>query len=109
LDTGQARHVQDQKVTVTLCGPEPSSQVFADPGRADPARPGSGLAKVVGLGYAGLAAGPAVIGAVASRVGLHRALGIPVLLALWIAVGAAVLAPRRGVRDGGAEARARSG
>jgi len=76
-------------------------QVFAAGGRADPARPGSGLAKVVGLGYAGLAAGPAVIGAVASQVGLHRALGIPVLLTLWIAVGAAVLAPRRGERDGG--------
>jgi len=76
-------------------------QVFAAGGRADRARPGSGLAKVVGLGYAGLAAGPAVIGAVASRVGLHRALGIPVLLTLWIAVGAAVLAPRRGERDGG--------
>lgn len=84
-------------------------QVFAAGGRADPARPGSGLAKVVGLGYAGLAAGPAVIGAVAGRVGLHLALGIPVLLALWIAVAASVLAPRRGGRDGGAEARARSG
>jgi hypothetical protein len=42
-----------------------------------------------------------VIGAVASQVGLHRALGIPVLLTLWIAVGAAVLAPGRGERDGG--------
>jgi fucose permease len=84
-------------------------QVFAAGGRADPARPGSGLAKVVGLGYAGLAAGPAVIGAVASRVGLHRALGIPVLLALWIAVGAAVLVPRGASGTEGAEARARSG
>jgi fucose permease len=78
-------------------------QVFAAGGRADPARPGSGLAKVVGLGYAGLAAGPAVIGAVASRVGLHLALAIPVLLALWIAAGAPALAPRRGGRDGGGE------
>ena len=66
-------------------------QVFAAGGRADPARPGSGLAKVVGLGYVGMAAGPAVIGAVASRVGLHLAFGIPVLLALWIAVAAPVL------------------
>jgi len=76
-------------------------QVFAAGGRADPARPGSGLAKVVGLGYAGLAAGPAVIGAVASRVGLHWALAIPVLLSLWIAVDATALAPQRGERDGG--------
>lgn len=66
-------------------------QVFAAGGRADPARPGSGLAKVVGLGYAGMAAGPAVIGVVASRVGLRLAFGIPVLLALWIAVAAPVL------------------
>jgi fucose permease len=68
-------------------------QVFAAGGRADPARPGSGLAKVVGLGYAGLAAGPAVIGGVASRVGLHLALGIPVLLTLWIVVAAPAVGP----------------
>lgn len=72
-------------------------QVFAAGGRADPARPGSGLAKVVGLGYAGQSAGPAVIGATASRVGLHLALAIPVLLALWIAAAAAVLHPRGGL------------
>jgi fucose permease len=66
-------------------------QVFAAGGRADPVRPGSGLAKVVGLGYAGMAAGPAVIGAIASHVGLRLAFGIPVLLALWIAVAAPVL------------------
>lgn len=69
-------------------------QVFAAGGRADPARPGSGLARVVGLGYAGMAAGPAVIGVVASRVGLRLAFGIPVLLALWIAVAAPVLGLR---------------
>jgi hypothetical protein len=66
-------------------------QVFAAGGRADPERPGSGLAKVVGLGYAGMSAGPAVVGAVASRVGLHLALLIPLVLAAWIAVAAPVL------------------
>jgi fucose permease len=76
-------------------------QVFAAGGRVDPARPGSGLAKVVGLGYVGMTAGPAVIGAVAGRVGLHTALVIPVLLALWIAVaspalGAGAVAPAAG-------------
>jgi len=71
-------------------------QVFAAGGRADPARPGSALAKVVGIGYAGQSAGPAVIGAAASLVGLRLALAIPVLLALWIAVAAPVLrAPAR--------------
>jgi fucose permease len=75
-------------------------QVFAAGGRANPARPGSGLARVVGLGYVGMTAGPAVIGAVASRVGLHLALGIPVLLALWIAVAAPVLGGRPGTAYG---------
>jgi MFS family permease len=82
-------------------------QVFAAGGRADPARPGSGLAKVVGLGYAGQSAGPAVIGAAASRTGLHLALAIPVLLALWIAAGAPALGTRANTRrvgrDGGGE------
>jgi hypothetical protein len=67
--------------------------VFAAGGRADPARPGSSLAKVVGLGYTGLAAGPAIIGLVADRIGLHLALFIPVALAAWIALAAPVLAP----------------
>jgi fucose permease len=75
-------------------------QVFAAGGRADPVRPGSGLARVVGLGYAGMTAGPAVIGAAASRVGLHLAFGIPVLLALWIAVAAPVLGDRAGTAYG---------
>ena len=62
-----------------------------------------GICGMVGEGAAGdwSAVYPAVIGAAASRVGLHLALGIPVLLALWIAVAAPVLAPRRGERDGG--------
>ena len=66
-------------------------QVFSAGGRADPDRPGAGLARVVGTGYVGMAAGPAAIGAVASRTGLPLALGIPVLLALWIALAARVL------------------
>ena len=74
-------------------------QVFAAGGRADPERPGSGLAKVVGLGYAGLAAGPAVIGAVAGRIGLHLALCIPLALAAWIAVAAPVLRTRQSGTD----------
>jgi MFS family permease len=66
-------------------------QVFAAGGRADPFRPGSGLAKVVGLGYAGMSAGPAIIGVVASKIGLHLALLIPVALSAWIAVAATAL------------------
>ena len=71
-------------------------------GRADPERPGSGLARVVGLGYAGMSAGPAVIGAVASHTGLRIALAIPLVLALWIAVAAPAISKANagtGVRD----------
>ncbi len=66
-------------------------QVFAAGGRADPFRPGSGLAKVVGLGYTGMAAGPAIIGLVADKIGLHLALLVPLALAAWIAVAAPAL------------------
>jgi fucose permease len=66
-------------------------QVFAAGGRADPFRPGSGLAKVVGLVYTGMAAGPAIIGLVANNIGLHLALLIPLALAAWIAVAAPAL------------------
>jgi MFS family permease len=69
-------------------------QVFSAGGRADPIRPGRGLARVVGLGYLGLAGGPVVIGACASLTGLRVALGIPVVLCLWVAVSARALAPR---------------
>jgi fucose permease len=70
-------------------------QVFAAGGRADPFRPGSGLAKVVGFGYTGMAAGPAIIGLVANKIGLHLALLIPLALAAWIVVAAPALrAPR---------------
>jgi len=69
-------------------------QVFSAGGRADPVRPGRGLARVVGLSYLGLAGGPVVIGACASLTGLPLALGIPVVLAAWIAVSARALAPR---------------
>jgi hypothetical protein len=75
-------------------------QVFAAGGRADPGRPGSGLAKVVGLGYTGLTAGPAVIGLAASRIGLRLALLIPLVLAAWIVAVAPVLSPGRGARGG---------
>lgn len=68
-------------------------QVFAAGGRADPERPGSGLAKVVGLGYTGMTAGPAIVGLVASKLGLHVALVIPLILAAWIAVAAPALRP----------------
>jgi fucose permease len=70
-------------------------QVFAAGGRADPERPGAGLARVVGLGYTGMAAGPAIIGLIANQIGLHLALVILVVLAAWIAVAASALGEPR--------------
>jgi len=83
-------------------------QVFAAGGRADPFRPGSGLAKVVGLGYTGMAAGPAIIGVVASKIGLHLALLIPVALSAWIAVAASSLRTPENASDNHARGNART-
>jgi len=63
-------------------------QLLSAAGNADPARPAGGIARVAGMGYAGLLGGPVLIGGVASAVGLTAALGIPALLALGIAAGA---------------------
>ena len=69
-------------------------QIFLAGGSADPARPGHGLARVVGLSYLGMVSGPVLIGGAATLVGLPLALGIPVILALCVAALAGVLAPR---------------
>jgi MFS family permease len=69
-------------------------QVFLAGGSADPARPGHGLARVVGMSYLGMVSGPVLIGAAATLVGLRLALGIPVVLALCAAALAGVLTPR---------------
>jgi MFS family permease len=63
-------------------------------GNADAERPSSGIAKVAGLGYAGMLGGPVLIGGVASALGLTAALGVPAVLALLIALGAGVVRPR---------------
>jgi fucose permease len=59
-------------------------------GNVDPARPALGIARVAGSGYAGMLCGPVLIGWLASAFGLHRALLVPLLLALVIAAGASV-------------------
>jgi predicted MFS family arabinose efflux permease len=57
-------------------------QVFLAGGRADPARPGHGLARVVGLSYLGMVGGPPAVGGLASLAGLRVALWLPVALIL---------------------------
>jgi MFS family permease len=70
-------------------------QLFSAAGNADPDQPGTGLARVAGLGYIGLVGGPVLIGACATLTGLPLALGIPVLLGLCLAASARVLDPLR--------------
>jgi len=64
-------------------------------GNVDPDQPSHGIARVAGFGYAGMLAGPVLIGGLASAYGLQRALAVPVILALVVAVGASVVGPSR--------------
>jgi MFS family permease len=63
-------------------------------GRVEPGQPASGIARVAGSGYAGLLAGPPIIGGLASVAGLRWALVLPLALALAIAAGAGVAGTR---------------
>ncbi|MFC4536013.1 MFS transporter [Sphaerisporangium dianthi] len=70
-------------------------QVFSAAGNRDPARAGQALARVASLGYLGFLTGPVLIGAASELLDLPRALAIPALLALFVALAApAVRAPR---------------
>ena len=71
-------------------------QLFSAAGRIDPDSPGRGVARVTGLGYLGLAGGPALIGGCASLAGLPAALGVAAVLGLCVAVFARVLEPPPG-------------
>jgi len=69
-------------------------QLISAAASASPARPASGIGRVAGAGYAGLLAGPVLIGGLAGRFGLLAALWLPVGLALLLAAGAAAITPR---------------
>ncbi|AVT34846.1 MFS transporter [Plantactinospora sp. BC1] len=69
-------------------------QVFSAAGNRDPSQAGRALARVAGLGYLGFLVGPVVIGGVAELSGLPRALAIPALLALFVALAAGAVRPR---------------
>ncbi len=69
-------------------------QLFSAAGNLDKRASGALMARVVGLGYVGLLAGPALIGGLAHWIPLNVAFLVPVALCL-LAVGFAnVLAPR---------------
>jgi predicted MFS family arabinose efflux permease len=68
-------------------------QVFSAAGNQDAARAGRAIARVASIGYLGFLTGPVLIGAAAGLVGLPRALAIPALLALFVALAARALRP----------------
>ncbi|GAA1303707.1 MFS transporter [Saccharothrix xinjiangensis] len=69
-------------------------QLFSAAGNLDPRASGALMARVVGLGYVGLLAGPALIGGLAHWIPLNAAFVVPVVLCVLAAVFADVLAPR---------------
>ncbi|MFC6094236.1 MFS transporter [Saccharothrix lopnurensis] len=69
-------------------------QLFSAAGNLDPRASGALMARVVGLGYVGLLAGPALIGGLAHWIPLNAAFAVPVVLCVVAAVFADVLAPR---------------
>ena len=71
-------------------------QLLSTAGNIRTSRSGTGIARVAGAGYLGLLIGPVLIGSFAGLVGLRLALGIPVILMGFMAVGGwLVVGPRR--------------
>ncbi|ETK37905.1 MFS transporter [Microbispora sp. ATCC PTA-5024] len=66
-------------------------QVFSAAGHRDQAQSGRALAAVASLGYTGFLAGPVIIGGLAELVTLPRALFVPAVLALFVALAAPAL------------------
>jgi MFS family permease len=68
-------------------------QLFTAAGNLDPRASGALMAKVVGLGYVGLLAGPALIGALTHWMPLNVAFALPVILCVLTVLAAPVLKP----------------
>ncbi|GAB3835044.1 MFS transporter [Kribbella italica] len=66
-------------------------QLFTAAGNLDPRASGALMARVVGLGYVGLLAGPALIGGLAHWMPLNVAFILPVVLCVLTVIGAPVL------------------
>jgi MFS family permease len=69
-------------------------QVFSAAAAVDPARSGRNVALASGIGYLGMIAGPALIGALAQLTSLTIALALPAVLALGVAAAAGLVRPR---------------
>jgi len=69
-------------------------QLFTAAGNLDTRASGALMARVVGLGYVGLLAGPALIGGLTRWLPLNVTFGVPVVLCVLAAVFAGVLSPK---------------
>jgi MFS family permease len=69
-------------------------QLFTAAGNLDHRSAGALMARVVGLGYVGLLAGPAVIGGLTQLMPLNVAFALPILLCVLTVVFASALDPR---------------
>jgi MFS family permease len=65
----------------------------------DEANQGRNLAKVVGLTYAGVLGGPAIIGFLSEAVGLQQALIFGIVLAIFVAVSSVFLSKGKQKHD----------
>jgi MFS family permease len=69
-------------------------QLFSAAGHADPDAAGANVSRVASLGYLGMLAGPAAIGALVRYMPLNLALFLPVACCAAAAVAAGILIPR---------------
>ena len=70
-------------------------QLFTAAGNLDHRSSGALMARVVGLGYVGLLAGPAVIGGLTRLMPLNVAFALPIILCVLTVVFASALNPRK--------------
>ena len=70
-------------------------QLFTAAGGPDPGAAGANVARVAGLGYLGMLAGPAIIGPLTRVIALNLALVLPMALCFTAAYAAGVLRPAR--------------
>nr|WP_155384569.1 MFS transporter [Catellatospora paridis] len=68
-------------------------QLFSAAGHTDPAGAATNMSRVVGLGYVGMLAGPAVIGALTHLMPLNHTFLLPVVFCLTAAIAAPILKP----------------
>lgn len=69
-------------------------QLFSAAGHSDQGAAGANVSRVAGLGYLGMLAGPALIGALTRLIPLNIALLLPVALCVAAACAAGILGPR---------------